>query len=255
MKTKIFFIGTGSAKTSLKKFHTSLLVTASNTNLLIDCGDGISRKLKELQFDINTIQNILITHLHPDHFSGLATLLVQMKLQKRTKPLNIFIHNDLVNFIILFFDQIYLFKERLPFNLNLCKYDFEKIIKINDGFNFISKQNSHLTKYSNSETNNSISFVSPSFLFEIVDKKLHYTSDIGDKKDLNLFNSEIDVLVAEAIHIEFSDIFEFIKNKSIKKCFIVHFDEDKEDLIKKFFKNEITEGKVFIPNDGNEYFL
>ena len=87
---KIKFIGTGSGKTSLNQFHSSLLLISKNYNLLVDAGDGISRALLFNEIEFNIIDGILLTHLHPDHFSGLATLIVQMKMMKRKNSLDIF---------------------------------------------------------------------------------------------------------------------------------------------------------------------
>ncbi len=254
-QSKLFFIGTGSALTNIKRFHTSFLISNSNTNILIDCGDGISRKLKELKFSCNKIQNILISHLHPDHFSGLASLIVQMKLQNRMDSLNIFIHKDLEKFLESFFEQVYLFKERLTFKLNIKTFEFEKFTKINDHLSFISKQNSHLKKYINSENEKSISFVSPSFLFNISDRKIYYSSDIGDKNDLYLFDSKVDISIIETTHIKVFEILDFVRKDFSNRYFLVHIDENKEEEINISFKDEISKGKVFIPSDGDEYFI
>jgi ribonuclease Z len=118
-KILLTFVGTGSAKTNLNRFHTSFILSNSNDEILVDCGDGISRKLIELKLNPNKIKNILITHFHPDHFSGIAALLVNMKLYNRKTPLNIFIHQDMFDFIKYFFTQSYLFFERFNFQVTL----------------------------------------------------------------------------------------------------------------------------------------
>ena len=64
------FIGTGSGKTSLNRFHSSFFIKTSNYNLLIDAGDGESKALLSQGIDFNTIDGILFTHLHPDHYTG-----------------------------------------------------------------------------------------------------------------------------------------------------------------------------------------
>ncbi len=254
-QAKIKFIGTGSARTNLKRFHTSFFISSSDSNILIDCGDGLSRKLKELGFVLNAIKNILISHLHPDHFAGLASLIVQMKLQKRTEQLNIIIQKDLVEFLDKFFKQIYLFEKRLPFNLNINSYDFEQLIPINYDLSFTTKQNSHLNKYISLENDNSVSFISPSFLFNIIDKKIYYSSDIGDKSDLYLFDSKFDLSIVETTHIKTSEIIDFVRKDFSNRYFLVHIDEDKEEEIKLALRDEIEARKVFIPNDGDEYFI
>jgi len=51
---QLTFIGTGSGRTSLDRFHSSLLFTTSDKNVLIDAGDSISRALKRQQVPINS---------------------------------------------------------------------------------------------------------------------------------------------------------------------------------------------------------
>lgn len=254
-KVSLLFVGTGSAKVNFNRFHTSFIISNSTSNLLIDCGDGISKKLNEINYNLENIHNILITHLHPDHFSGLASLVVQMKLQKRTKPLNIFIHKNSVQFLEYFFEQVYLIKERFPFLLTILPFDFETENIISDNFIFIAKQNSHLEKYLADKTRNSINYASPSFLFTTDGLKIHFSSDIGNKKDLYLFTLPVDISIIETTHIDIESISEFVKTGFAKKYFIVHIDEEKEKLIYNVFGGEIEKGKVFIPNDGDEYFI
>ncbi len=202
-----------------------------------------------------SIENILITHLHPDHFAGLATLVVQMKLQNRSQPVNLFIHNELVSYINFLFEQFYLFEERLPFNFNINGFDWDRIISLGNELKFTSKQNSHLNKYLGLYSNSSVKFISPSFMFHVGGKVIHYTSDVGSNSDLYLFDDKIDFLIVESTHIELKDIKEFLIKKSPSKCFLVHLDEDKESLVNEFFKDEIFGGNVIIPDDGNEYYF
>ena len=254
-QVKIKFIGTGSAKVYPKRFFTSFILSNSTTNLLIDCGDGISKRLAELEIDLNSIENILITHLHPDHFTGIASLLVQMKLSNREKNIKIFIHKNLVEFLELFFERVYLFKERFPFEYEIISYNFNDKIEIGDKFNFLAKPNSHLEKYSYSFINNSECLVSPSFLFEINNKKIYYSSDVGKAEDLNLFNSDYKISISETTHINLQELNFFIEKDFAEKYFLVHIEEKKEELLKENFRDKILKGKVFIPNDGDEYLI
>jgi ribonuclease Z len=85
----IIFLGTGSGKTSLKRHHSSLLISSQKHNLLVDCGDGISSALIKQNISFCSIGAILISHMHADHYSGLASLITQMKLVGRKETLTI----------------------------------------------------------------------------------------------------------------------------------------------------------------------
>jgi len=58
--------------------------------LLIDSASNPILRLEEAGLDFNDLTDIIITHFHPDHVSGLPLLLMDMWLMGRQKPLNIY---------------------------------------------------------------------------------------------------------------------------------------------------------------------
>lgn len=250
---KIHFIGTGSAKTSLNYYHTSILLSSHNYNLLVDTGDGVSRALLQSKIQFNSINAILLTHLHPDHYSGLAALLVQMKLSKRKNPLTIFVHSELKKPIKDFIYQSYLFYERMDFKIIYNTFIENDKIEIAPEFYFISRKNSHLDQYEQHDIEHKLSFYSGSFLFFCEGKNVFYTGDVGSEKDLLLFNDHpIDLLISEVTHIEFESLIGFNLNHKTTKIFLIHLDETmRENYIQKIENiREKTECRLSIANDG-----
>lgn len=81
-------IGCGDAFSSGGRFNTCFLVDASSTRFLIDCGASSLVALNRFGVDPDTIDAVLITHLHGDHFGGLVFILRQATLYgRRTRPL------------------------------------------------------------------------------------------------------------------------------------------------------------------------
>lgn len=235
---KIHFIGTGSAKTSTDNYHTSLLISSNKYNLLIDTGDGISRALLQSGIDSNSIDGILLTHLHPDHFSGLASLLVQMKLCKRKNPLTIFIHLDLQKQVEDFIYQSYLFYERMDFKIIYKTFKQNYKIEVAESFAFISRKNSHLDQYEQYDSQHKLSFYSGSFLFICEGKNIFFSGDVGSDKDLLLFNDHlIDMLISEVTHVNFQSLIEFKFNHKSTKIFLVHLDEMSRETLSLLVQN------------------
>lgn len=88
---EIRFIGSGDAFGSGGRFNTCLLVTGSRCRFLIDCGASSLVALKQSGIDPNSIDGVVITHLHGDHFGGLPFLLLDARLiAKRKRPLFLF---------------------------------------------------------------------------------------------------------------------------------------------------------------------
>lgn len=231
---KIFFIGTGSGKTSLKRFHSSFLITLENYNLLIDAGDGISKALLSQNINYNIIDAVLISHLHPDHYTGLPALLVQMKMNKRENELSVFLHKNHIDFIKDFINKSYLFIENLGFGLNFAGFEHEEVFKINKYINFLPKQNSHLNKYKKYDINKNLNFECSSFLFNINGVNLFYTGDIADKDDLYLFRDfKMDYLITEVTHINYEDILLAYNQLKPGRIILTHIsDGDEKDLKK-----------------------
>src|ERR1700748_2836223 len=82
------FIGCGDAVGSGGRFNTCFLITATHCRFLIDCGASSLVALKQAPIDPNSIDAVVISHLHGDHFGGLPFLLLDARrMSKRTKPL------------------------------------------------------------------------------------------------------------------------------------------------------------------------
>jgi ribonuclease BN (tRNA processing enzyme) len=82
------FIGSGDAFGSGGRFNTCFLVTGAGGRFLIDCGASSLVALKHAAIDPASIDAVVVSHLHGDHFGGLPFLLLDARLMaKRTTPL------------------------------------------------------------------------------------------------------------------------------------------------------------------------
>ena len=90
MTVTITFVGTGDAFGSGGRMNTCILVDADETRFAIDFGATAPNALNNLGISHNSIDLILLTHLHGDHFAGLPTMLMDSMLgAKREAPLTI----------------------------------------------------------------------------------------------------------------------------------------------------------------------
>ena len=86
---KIIPLGTSSGKPTLRRNVSATAVVAEGEWWLFDCGEGTQMQIVRAGLSMHRLAGIFITHLHGDHFNGLAGLLSTMALDKRIAPLTL----------------------------------------------------------------------------------------------------------------------------------------------------------------------
>jgi ribonuclease Z len=86
----VLFLGVGSATPTIGRHQTAQLITYNNDLFLIDCGEGTQYRLLEQRARPGRLRYIFISHLHGDHYFGLAPLLSSLNLSGRTEDLFLF---------------------------------------------------------------------------------------------------------------------------------------------------------------------
>ncbi len=84
---KIIPFGTSSGRPTLHRHVSSLAVVGDGEWWLFDCGEAAQIQLMRAGLSSHKLAAIFITHLHGDHFNGLAGLLATMSLDQRRRPL------------------------------------------------------------------------------------------------------------------------------------------------------------------------
>ena len=231
---ELIFIGTGSAIESLNRFHSSFFIQTTKYNLLIDAGDGVSKALLKQKINYHSIDGIIFTHFHPDHFSGFGGLIIQMEFLQREKPLQIFTHYKLIPFVKDYLHLSYLFEKRISFDIEFIGFNHNETFSVCDDIQIKSKNNTHIDAYKKYDEDNKNYFSSSSFLFNLKDKKLFYTGDIASKDDLFLFYEEkFDYMITEITHISTEDILEAVKLLQPSKLYLTHISDDDGQKIEK----------------------
>lgn len=85
---KLHILGCGDAFGSGGRNQSGYLVEAKDKLFLLDCGPTTLLSLKRAGFDPRAIEAILLSHLHGDHFGGIAFFFLEyLYLQPRLEPL------------------------------------------------------------------------------------------------------------------------------------------------------------------------
>lgn len=87
---RLIVLGASSALASEHSANTHMLLETDVRRILIDApGDPIVR-LRQAGVDPLTLTDVIITHFHPDHVSGLPNLLMGLWLLERRAPLHLY---------------------------------------------------------------------------------------------------------------------------------------------------------------------
>jgi ribonuclease Z len=92
---ELLILGSSSASPTAERHPTSQLLTIADRVFLIDCGESTQTQLRKYKAKLQSIDYILISHLHGDHFFGLPGLLSTMSLLGRKQKLIIYCPEDL----------------------------------------------------------------------------------------------------------------------------------------------------------------
>lgn len=87
---KVIILGSSNAVPSKDHENTHLIILGRERTILVDCVNNPVVRLEEAGVNLDDLTDIVITHFHPDHVSGVPLLLMDMWLMGRTKPLNIY---------------------------------------------------------------------------------------------------------------------------------------------------------------------
>lgn len=102
---RIIFLGTAGSTPTKSRGLPSLAIEHEGDLFLFDCGEGTQRQMMQFSVNISKVTAIFLTHTHGDHTLGIAGLVRTLALNRRTRPLDIFIPgggekqiNDLINY-------------------------------------------------------------------------------------------------------------------------------------------------------------
>jgi len=87
---KLIILGSANAVADEKHENTHMLLQGRKRTILIDCVNNPVLRLRLAGVDFNDLTDLVLTHFHPDHVSGVPLLLMNMWLLGRSRSLSIY---------------------------------------------------------------------------------------------------------------------------------------------------------------------
>ncbi len=86
----VCLLGTGGMMPLPSRWLSSLIVRASGSTVLFDCGEGTQLALRASGWGLSDVDFICISHFHADHISGLVGILLMLANASRREGITIF---------------------------------------------------------------------------------------------------------------------------------------------------------------------
>ncbi len=94
--TRVIILGSAYSIPDEKHENTHFVVLGKERTVLVDCVSNPILRLRQAKVDFNSLTDLILTHFHPDHVSGVPLLLMDMWLMGRSRPLDIYgLHHTL----------------------------------------------------------------------------------------------------------------------------------------------------------------
>jgi ribonuclease Z len=87
--SKIIVLGSSNAISDGEHENTHLVIVGQERVVLVDCPSNPNIRLERVGVNFNSVTDLIVTHFHPDHVSGVPTFLMEMWLMGRVAPLQI----------------------------------------------------------------------------------------------------------------------------------------------------------------------
>ena len=88
-KLDVTILGSSDAFCSGGHPHATYLVETRRATFLVDCGPTVLLALKQRDVDTASIDFVVISHLHGDHFGGVPFLVLDGQFRRRTRDLTV----------------------------------------------------------------------------------------------------------------------------------------------------------------------
>ena len=215
---KFIILGAGSGLPHPDMNQAAIVVQTGAANYLLDCGEGTARQLVKHDLSGNFIDAVLISHYHPDHISGFFMLMQLLYLEKRTKPLYVFLP-ERPSAILDIMHLFYTFEQRFAFPLKLHEMS-EVELYFPDVAAVLTD---HMLNYGEYVSAQHLPNQLQSFCFSITEegKNLLYTSDLYTFMNIEHIIEKANVVIVDALHPEAEVVLQ-LDNYPAERIYLTH---------------------------------
>jgi len=218
---RVSFLGTGDAFCASGRHQSGYLVQSAASTLLLDCGATTLAALKRGGISAGTIDVVLISHLHGDHFAGVPFLFLEFTFaEPRSRPLMIIGPPGTENRVHELYRAMYrdVGSEPLPFPVTF--------VEVGPGCR-TQAQEAEVLPFAVPHQKEAVSL---GYRLRTRDRSVVYTGDTGWTDDLIRQSEGADLLISECcffenrlpIHLDYPRLHENRHRFSVRRMILTH---------------------------------
>ena len=247
---RVIILGSAAAVSDAEHDNTHFVLVGEHGAVLVDCGTNPMGKLHKLGIHDERLQDVILTHFHPDHVSGFPNMLMHMWLLGRQAPLRVYGLHHCVNRTE---DMMAAFVwETWP---DFFPVTFHRVMERNDA-PLLENEDFHITAWPTKH------FV-PTFGLRIVNKQtgkvLAYSCDTEPIPGLLELGQNADMFIHEAAgqgfgHSSARQAGEIAAEARAKSLYLIHYqvwNTDPRPLVDE--ARAVFDGPVHLSKDYDEY--
>ena len=257
---RLRMLGVGDGWPSLERNHSAFLYEFPDACVLVDCGESVSRGLRQAGVDWESIDAVLFSHFHADHIGGFFMLIQGLWLKRRRRALTVYLPRDGVEPLRQVLWAACLFDDLLPFELRFVPLEREVSFEISPVrvTPFATGHLKSLSQLVPNETQHR--FEAFAFLIEHPSGRYAHSADVGGPGDLApMFEQPVRHLLSELAHFEKQALIDFLRDVGRpNRLTLTHLTEslwlDREGVLATM--NAALPGtEIQIPEDGTTVAL
>lgn len=248
---KLIILGSSNALSSMESENTHMVLVGEERIVMVDCVNSPIHRLGQAGVDFMNVTDLILTHFHPDHVSGVPLLLMDMWLRGRKKLINIYgLHYTLDRMEKLM--ELYSW-ETWP---NFFPVSFHRLPSSEK----IELMNCTEFKITSSPVRHLIPTIGLRFDFKTSQRALAYSCDTEPCVEVVRLSEGADVLIHEATgasmgHSSAGQAAQIASQAKVRKLYLIHYPTGEyanHDLLaeaKRYFRGEIDLATDFMTMD------